>query len=672
MSYVSYGTEEVIRSPHHHHRHHELHRDLGRYADDYAAGDTRAVRLDERGDAGEMIVRQPPGYRRETFLEDDYRPSRSHYDRERYGAAVSRRRAASLGRDRDGRFAGYYSSRHAADPRRSLEAVSGRDVYYEDYGRERRPHHRSPTQNEKLVAGAAGAGIAIAGKEYWDHKKNHPRSPIETTAAGVAGAVAGVEAAKFYERSREHSRGGSRRATVSHDSTRDYSPDRGHERRKSFGEAALAAIGLGGMAYHHSRSRSRSRGRSRSRSRSQSRSGSRSGGHQHRRGSSATRGHSKMEQAVKAALAAAVAEAVASRHSSGGLMTGERGLKIAKAAIAAGGLEAVVDDDPEHHTKRNIAEAVIGSLAGQRILDRRLSRSGSRHRRGSSSGGALGDLAKGGLAAAAGKALMDFRNRSKSRGRSRSRSRDSSSGFGDRRDRDHDEGRSRSRPSLHRQGTGHPRGERGYSSDRGGGGNSGGSGDEMSATDEEGKRRKLRGKELLQAGVATVATLHAAHGIYARMEASGRRHEARKKGEIPQEENRREKAKAQAQDLASLGLAIYSAHGVMKNWEAMASRHGERREFDRQKARRRRQRGKQQRSQRSDSRSSSRSGSSGGSSRRADGSPRLDPPDHRYYDDDDGHYDGPVYHDGNPYAAGGLGPSSSLPPPPPPHSDERH
>ncbi|KAI9864869.1 MAG: hypothetical protein M1813_002640 [Trichoglossum hirsutum] len=671
MSYVSYGSEAVVRGPHHHHRHHEHRRSHDHYPDDYVARDSRLVRrLDDGGGAGEVVVRREPGYGagteylRETVLEDDYRRGRRHHDRERYGGAtVSRRRAMSLGRDHGGRVVGYYSSRYGEDPRRSLGAVARRDVDYGVDEWERRPRRRSTTRNEKLVAGAAGAGLAIAGKEYWDNKKGRSSSPLETAATGVAGAVAGVEAAKLYERSREHSRGGSRRATFSdsrYDGTRGYSPGRGHERSKTLGEAALAAIGLGEVARHHSRSRSRSR--------------SRSHGHQHHRGSSVSPSHrhSKTEQAAKAALTAAVAEAVASRHDPGGLMTGERGRKIAKAAITAGGLEAVVDDDPDHHTKRNIAEAVIGSLAGQRILNGRHSRSRSRshsrsrHRGSGSGSGALGDLAKGGLAAAAGKAFMDYRNRSKSRDRSRPRSNSSSPrrrrrssisgvvekglgalGLDDKHDRDHGErrSRSRSRPPLGRRGTGYPHGERGYSSDRGGGSSS--SDDEMSSGDERRMRKKLRGKELFQAGVATVATIHSAHSLYESMEARDERHNALEKGEITPEQARRQKAKAQAQDLASLGLAMYGVHGAAKSWEAMMSRHGEKLEFDRKRATHRQR--KSERSKRAES---------------ADSWRRSVSPDHR--SGNNGYHNGPTYHDGNPYAAGGLGPSS------PSYSDERH
>ena len=67
------------------------------------------------------------------------------------------------------------------------------------------------------------------------------------------------------------------------------------------------------------------------------------------------------------------------------------------------------------------------------------------------------------------------------------------------------------------------------------------SSDSESTTDMEEKRKKLRGKELLTAGLATVATIHAAHGVYTSMEASENRRKLVAEGEMTPEEARKRK-----------------------------------------------------------------------------------------------------------------------------------
>src|SRR4051794_32467698 len=98
----------MIRDPRHHHEHHP-----GGYA-----SEVRAVRrVEDDGDAAGVIIRRRRGHEpefvRETVVEDEYQPGRSHRDQERRGVAVSRRRALSVEHDRRGRVAGYYSSRYS-------------------------------------------------------------------------------------------------------------------------------------------------------------------------------------------------------------------------------------------------------------------------------------------------------------------------------------------------------------------------------------------------------------------------------------------------------------------------------------------------------------------------------------------------------------------------------
>ena len=77
----------------------------------------------------------------------------------------------------------------------------------------------------------------------------------------------------------------------------------------------------------------------------------------------------------------------------------------------------------------------------------------------------------------------------------------------------------------------------------------------------------MRGKEYLTAGLAAVATIHAAHGLYQGMEARDKRHIEVAKGELAPEEARRLRNKARIQDAAAIGIAalgIKSAYGEWK------------------------------------------------------------------------------------------------------------
>lgn len=218
--------------------------------------------------------------------------------------------------------------------------------------------------------------------------------------------------------------GGHRRRDYSTSSSESPAP----RRRKSLGEQALAALGVGGLAgaaagAGHERDRSRDRGRGgRDRSR---------GGRRRHHSSSSSRSRSKsvdqqakIQQAVKAAFLAGATEAFRSRKEPGG-WAGAKGKRVLTAAIGAGGIDGLVngDKDPEKKGTRHTIEAVIGGLAGNRLInggrDKSRDRGGSgRHSDKDSGGGGLEKLLGAGAAAAAGKAFLD-RARSKSRDRGR-------------------------------------------------------------------------------------------------------------------------------------------------------------------------------------------------------------------------------------------------------------
>ena len=366
---------------------------------------------------------------------------------------------------------------------------------------------------------------------------------------------------------------------------------------------------LGAATGHRSRSRDRDRGRGGSRRRRRSYSSSRSPS-------------KKIQQAVKAALTAGATEAFRSRNEPGG-WGGAKGKRVLTAAIGAGGIDGLVNKDPDKRGKRHTLEAVIGGLASNRILngprDRSASRSRSRSRvrsrarsRGGDGGGLKG-LAAGGLAAAAGKALLDARKRSKSRGRrSYSSSSDSRSprrskkrsksvsdyvsqgmaalGLGEggkdkRRDDQRGSRRDRYDPYYEDDYRDPPQGRL-----RGGGGEGGegievdsdsgsSSSDGVSSSEEERTEKKMRGKEFLTAGLASVATIHAAHSVYKSVDNRKKRNKLVKKGEMSPEESRKLKNKARLQDAAAIGIAALGIKGAVSEWKEMNEQRVELREF---------------------------------------------------------------------------------------------
>ena len=100
------------------------------------------------------------------------------------------------------------------------------------------------------------------------------------------------------------------------------------------------------------------------------------------------------------------------------------------------------------------------------------------------------------------------------------------------------------------------------------------SSDVCSSSEDERRTRKMRGKEWLTAGLAAVATIHAAHGVYSSMEARDKRVLEVMKGEISPEESKKKRNKARLQDAAAIGIAALGIKGAYSEWqEVQESRH---------------------------------------------------------------------------------------------------
>ncbi|KAF3043166.1 hypothetical protein E8E12_006483 [Didymella heteroderae] len=528
----------------------------------------------ERGGRGSGALVYRPA--REDSIEDiprDFPPPGTEYRQTKYREEYAPRRTRSVNRGYDDRD-DYY------DDRRRRDRYDDRDSYADSYAGDR----PKPQRRKSIVDRAKDFG----------------------EAAGLGGVIAAVTG-RSRSRSRERHR---RRDDRGYDSDRRYD-DRYDDRRSS---------------RYGSRSRSRSRGGRKS---------------------------EKWEQAAKAAIVAGAVEAFRSRNVPGA-WTGAKGQRVATAAIGAAGIDGLIDRDPEKHEKRHVAESALGGLLANRAVNG--SRSRSRVRRGESpdgrsrsrsrsifsrsrsrgrsrsgsptrdrDGNPIAKIAGTGAVLAAGKALYD-RVRSKSRGgrsRSRSRSRNrrdrSRSSSADsyvpsrRRNRSYSRGRSmdngyqqtdpsRANPdrrlaaagagvgagALATQG-----GNRSMASQRGGGRDS--SSDSSSTTDMEEQRKKLRGKELLTAGLATVATIHAAHGVYSSMVASEKRRKLVSEGEMSPEEARKRKSKNMLQDAAAVGIAALGIKSAYSEWKEMNEQRHSVKELESRRRKRRKQRERRER-----------------------------------------------------------------------------
>lgn len=96
----------------------------------------------------------------------------------------------------------------------------------------------------------------------------------------------------------------------------------------------------------------------------------------------------------------------------------------------------------------------------------------------------------------------------------------------------------------------------------------------------------MRGKQILTTGLATVATIHAAHGVYKSMEKRKARKEAVKEGLLTSQEAKKLKAKAIMQDAASVGIAAIGIKGALAELKEAREMTHEFREWKSQKAQR--------------------------------------------------------------------------------------
>ena len=248
-------------------------------------------------------------------------------------------------------------------------------------------------------------------------------------------------------------------------------------------------------------------------------------------------------------------------------------------------------------SKRAISNRLVG--ARRDYSDSESSMSPPRRRRKSLGEKALVALGLGGAAGATSASAGKERDRRRSRSRSKSRSRRNRSVSSDyARPRRDDRSRGSSRPRAYDDDRTPARYKPGYAASGGGSENgnnqvarrddrsaiakrdkkdsssSESSSDVCSSSEDERRTRKMKGKEYLTAGLAAVATIHAAHNVYNSMEARDKRQEQVYQGEITPEDARKLKNKARLQDAAAIGIAALGIKGAYSEWkEVQENRH---------------------------------------------------------------------------------------------------
>lgn len=321
------------------------------------------------------------------------------------------------------------------------------------------------------------------------------------------------------------------------------------------------------------------------------------------------------------------------------------------AALATAGLGALGAKAALDHRPRSRSRAGSRDRSRGRSYD---SRDGSpdRHRRSRSRSvvdKARNSLAKlgiggGGGGGAAGAAADDHRRRDQDDfddGASSRRSRRYYDEYDD--DSRYDGGsRSRGGGDYEYEGS-HRGGGRRDESRRGGGSRGYGSASDLGDSDEdERKAKKMRGKQIITTGLATVATIHAAHGVYQSMEKRTARQKAVKEGRLSAADAKKLKTTALIKDAASVGIAAMGIRGAFEELKEAKEMTHECKAFQQEKAMRHEKR-KQRRKMCQEP---------GDKHGRAES---WAPSRHGDFDD----Y-GPRYYDDNPYSSG------RLPAPPPP------
>ncbi|KAJ6103015.1 hypothetical protein N7486_005442 [Penicillium sp. IBT 16267x] len=103
---------------------------------------------------------------------------------------------------------------------------------------------------------------------------------------------------------------------------------------------------------------------------------------------------------------------------------------------------------------------------------------------------------------------------------------------------------------------------------------------DLGDSDEEKKKhKKMQRDMLLTGGLASVATIHAAHSVYGSVQKRKKRLQELEEGKITPEEARKRKIRANTLDAFSVGLAALGIKGAYAEWEEVNEKRKEHRHF---------------------------------------------------------------------------------------------
>ena len=91
---------------------------------------------------------------------------------------------------------------------------------------------------------------------------------------------------------------------------------------------------------------------------------------------------------------------------------------------------------------------------------------------------------------------------------------------------------------------------------------------------------------MITGGLASVATIHAAHSVYQSIHAREVRHKQLRDGKITREEAKKSKNKARLQDAASVGIAALGIRGAISEWKEVKESREEHHKFNEERQKR--------------------------------------------------------------------------------------
>ena len=100
-----------------------------------------------------------------------------------------------------------------------------------------------------------------------------------------------------------------------------------------------------------------------------------------------------------------------------------------------------------------------------------------------------------------------------------------------------------------------------------------------STTEEEKEEKKAKRKKWITAGLASVATIHAASKVYSSIEKHDQRVIAVQQGTMSPEEAHKQARSARWQDAAAIGIAALGIKGAISEWKEMAEEHQKHKEL---------------------------------------------------------------------------------------------